>query len=76
MAFAVPGIWEGDGHESRVTLRCGPSCRNLADCIGEGRSQMLCYYVAYAFGRAVLKTRSQELRRMPVDGKEKWPQPL
>jgi hypothetical protein len=40
--------------ESRVTLHCRPSCRNLVNCPGECRVEMLHYYVADGFGCAVV----------------------
>jgi hypothetical protein len=33
---------------------------------------MLHYYMAHGFNCAVYKTQSDQLRRVPVDGKEKW----
>jgi hypothetical protein len=62
--------------KSRVTLHCRPSCRNLVNCAGQCRVEMLHYYVADGFGCAVHETKSHQLRRMPVDGKEKWSRQL
>ncbi len=66
----------GDSHESLVTIRCEPSCRDHVNCPGECRRlQMHHHYLARFFSGAVRllqNIKSIELRRVHHGGNENW----